>query len=230
MIAPAIAWLPSDHSLLPAPTDPLIDPATNITSTPPMGKIRGVNLGSMFVFEPWMASTSWATMGCSSVGSELDCVKLLGQDAADAAFQGHWNSFIVEGDIALMKSYGLNTVRVPLGYWIVESLVDESQGEFFPRGGMAYLERLCDWAATYGLYVVLDLHGAPGAQVANQAFTGQVSHSHFPRFPTPHDLIPTLTIRSDRPETDYVPTYRSLPNHYSTRQRTTPAQSSGSST
>jgi hypothetical protein len=39
------------------------------------------------------------------------------------------------------------------------------------------MDRLAEWAAKRGIYVILDLHGAPGAQEANQPFTGQVSTS-----------------------------------------------------
>ena len=31
---------------------------------PAAGKIRGVNLGSLFVVEPWMAADAWSAMGC----------------------------------------------------------------------------------------------------------------------------------------------------------------------
>lgn len=35
------------------------------------------------------------------------------------------------------------------------------------------MEKVCGWASDAGLYIILDLHGAPGAQVADQPFTGQ---------------------------------------------------------
>lgn len=71
-----------------------------------------------------------------------------------------------------MVSYGLNTVRIPVGYWILESIVDSS--EHFPQGGEKYLDQVVGWAKDAGLYVILDLHGAPGAQ-ANDSDTGQLN-------------------------------------------------------
>ena len=38
---------------------------------------------------------------------------------------------------------------------------------------MSYLESIVGWASDAGFYIVLDLHGAPGAQVATNADTGQ---------------------------------------------------------
>lgn len=71
-----------------------------------------------------------------------------------------------------MVSYGLNTVRIPVGYWFLEDIVDN--GEHFPQGGEAYLDQVVGWAKDAGLYVILGLHGAPGAQVTDP-FTGQLN-------------------------------------------------------
>lgn len=100
----------------------------------PDHKIRGVNVGTMFIFEPWIDNEEWSSMGCQDQQSEFDCVSSLGQDDADKAFQGHWESWIGEQDLDEMMSYGLNTIRVPLGYWLKEDLVDSS--EHFPKVGL----------------------------------------------------------------------------------------------
>lgn len=55
---------------------------------------------------------------------------------------------------------------------MLESIVYES--EHFPRGGAAYLERVCGWASDAGFYIIIDMHGAPGAQIPRNSFTGQV--------------------------------------------------------
>lgn len=138
----------------------------------PEGKIRGVNLGGLFVVEPWMMQDEWSAMGCGGKTSEFDCVLALGQTAANAAFQAHWNRWITHDDITQIASLGLNTVRIPLGYWIYEDIV-YSDSEHFPQGAFQYLERVCMWARDAGLYIILDLHGAPGAQQSQQPFTGQ---------------------------------------------------------
>ncbi|KAL2866207.1 glycoside hydrolase family 5 protein [Aspergillus lucknowensis] len=136
------------------------------------GKIRGVNLGTHFIFEPWISDEVWSSMGCAGQNSEFDCVLALGQDAADAAFAEHWGSWITQDDISLMREYGLNTIRIPVGYWMKEDLV-YGDSEHFPRGGLQYLEQVVGWASGAGMYIIMDLHGAPGAQQPNQPFTGQ---------------------------------------------------------
>ena len=125
---------------------------------PASGKIHGVNLGSLFIIEPWMASDAWNAMGCGGQQSEFDCMRALGQTAGNAAFQSHWNSWITQDDIRQIASLGLNTIRIPVGYWMREDIVYRDS-EWFPQGGFPYLERLCNWAADLGLYIIMDLHG-----------------------------------------------------------------------
>lgn len=130
------------------------------------GKIRGVDLGSLFVFEPWMASDIWANnIGCGNQNSEFDCVNYLGQSQANTVFQAHWSSWITQSDIQKMADYGLNTVRIPVGYWMYEDIVYSS--EYFPQGGFDYLLQVCDWAREQGFYIIIDLHGAPYSQSAS---------------------------------------------------------------
>jgi glucan endo-1,6-beta-glucosidase len=133
-----------------------------------------VNLGSSFIIEPWMAQDEWAGMGCGNANDEWQCVQALGQEAADAAFAKHWDSWVTEDDISQIASLGLNTIRIPVGFWIKEDLVQD--GEYYPRGGLEYLDRLVGQAKDAGLYVIMDLHGGPGSQFPNQQYTGHVRH------------------------------------------------------
>ncbi|MCJ1475088.1 hypothetical protein MMC13_003748 [Lambiella insularis] len=175
-----MAWLPKDTGYFSKQADmntynnTIVDSHRTFANRRyiPGFEIRGVNLGSMFIVEPWMASTEWATMGCGSAQSEFDCVSALGQSTANANWASHWSRWITDTDLAEMQSYGLNTIRIPVGYWIFEGLVYQDS-EHFPQGGLQYLENLCASATARGMYIIIDLHGAPGAQVAQQPFTGQ---------------------------------------------------------
>ncbi|KAL2641630.1 hypothetical protein R1flu_009217 [Riccia fluitans] len=137
---------------------------------PYQNPIRGVNLGGLFVSEQWMMNDQWNSIGCGGQNDEWQCVVALGQDRANAAFKKHWSTWITKADITEIASYGLNTVRIPLGFWMKEDLVRSD--EHFPKGGFPYLEQVCKWARDAGLYIILDLHAGPGGQDKNQQFTG----------------------------------------------------------
>ncbi|RYO80016.1 hypothetical protein DL766_000523 [Monosporascus sp. MC13-8B] len=139
----------------------------------PAAKIRGVNLGGWLVSEPWMMSGEWARMGCApNHCSEFDCVSAMGQDRADAVFDEHYARWITADDVRRIHDAGLNTIRIPIGYWSLCELVGSS--EHFPRVDVARrLDRIVQKAADLGMFVVMDLHGAPGAQKTEDAFTGQ---------------------------------------------------------
>lgn len=120
----ASAWMPGvDKQILAQDGTDLFN-TTSVSSirkrTIPANKIRGVNLGSQFVFEPWIAESEWSATGCAGQQSEFDCVSAVGQAAANTNFQAHWARWITQDDINLMKSYSLNTIRVPVGYWMKE--------------------------------------------------------------------------------------------------------------
>ncbi|KAK0940122.1 hypothetical protein LTR29_008317 [Friedmanniomyces endolithicus] len=122
-------------------------------------KVRGVNLGGWFVLEPWITPSIFeATPG--NVVDEYTFCQTLGSGEASNRLQAHWSSWITEGDFAEMKGYGINMVRIPIGYWSVSPI----NGEPYVQGAYDWLAKSLDWANGQGIKVMIDLHGAPGSQ------------------------------------------------------------------
>ncbi|CUA70591.1 Glucan endo-1,6-beta-glucosidase B [Rhizoctonia solani] len=147
----------------------------------PVDKVYGVNLGGWLITEPWMLPKEWVNkMGgetcdsdCSTcAASEFDLVRKIGQEKADQVFAEHWETWFTEKDVDTIAAAGLNTVRIPLGYWILESLVDRST-EYYPRGGMKHLKKGLGWLKKKGIHVLLDHHALPGVASAKQMFAGR---------------------------------------------------------
>ncbi|KAG2152572.1 glycoside hydrolase family 5 protein [Suillus bovinus] len=140
--------------------------------------IYGVNLGSWLVLEPWMLPQGWLDMGgqscaqnCSTCISTESSFAKAYPDTVDTTFAKHWDTWFTQDDVNTLKAAGINTVRVPLGYWIVEALVDRSH-ESYPRGGLNYLRRGLGWLKDAGIQAILDHHALPGVQTPGQMFTG----------------------------------------------------------
>ncbi|KAH8924689.1 glycoside hydrolase family 5 protein [Atractiella rhizophila] len=134
----------------------------------PQGIIRGVNLGGLFIVEPWMMGGEWSAIGCGDYPDEYTCMQ--NNPSAQAGFESHWANWITQDDINQMASYGLNTVRIPVGHWIVEDT--KTSDDHYATGGFTYLKRLLSWISDAGMYAEIDLHAAPQVQTENQAFTG----------------------------------------------------------
>ncbi|KAJ6605838.1 glycoside hydrolase family 5 protein [Mycena sp. CBHHK59/15] len=141
-------------------------------------KIYGVNLGSWLVLEPWMLPQEWLDMGgqhctdCSTcIASEFAFAQAYPK-TVDETFKGHWESWFNQDDVDALVAAGINTVRIPLGYWIVEPLVNRTS-EFYPRGGLSQLRRGLKLLEKAGIVAILDHHALPGVQTAGQQFTGR---------------------------------------------------------
>ncbi|GJJ11684.1 hypothetical protein Clacol_005920 [Clathrus columnatus] len=150
----------------------LVVPASSSSSSNglPVEKVYGVNLGSWLVLESWMLPNEWAQMGGESCSNCEDCAasewsltKKLGQQQADKVFLEHWTTWFTSQDVEDIANAGLNTVRIPLGFWIIEDLVDRST-EFYKRG----LSQL----KAKNINALLDFHAMPGVSASQQMFAG----------------------------------------------------------
>lgn len=123
-----------------------------------------------------MVGETWRNIGCDSTLAESDCMsKVYSGDRREEGndkFESHWSSWITPQDIQEIYDAGLNTIRIPIGYWSYSDIVKSD--EVFPDGSrqLPYLDAAIDKAAELGMFVIMDLHGAPGRQQAD-AFTGQ---------------------------------------------------------
>ncbi|KAI0673044.1 glycoside hydrolase [Trametes maxima] len=129
---------------------------------------QSVNLGSWFVHEQWM-TPSLFTCAAGNQISELDIASGWGSvGGARSVLELHWDTFVTEDDFHYLASIGINTVRLPIGYW---SLGPDFCGgtPFEPvadvyRNSWPRVVRTINMASDSGIGVLVDLHGAPGSQ------------------------------------------------------------------
>ena len=77
---------------------------TPTSSTSTTGMIRGVNIGSWLVLEPWMASSLFT-------GAAADAQDQWSYDSTSGALanlQNHWATWFTETDVQTLQSYGFN--------------------------------------------------------------------------------------------------------------------------
>ena len=75
------------------------------------------------------------------------------------ASKEHFDSFITEADIAQIASWGMDHVRLPIDYMVLE---DDDKPFEYKEDGFAYVDSCIRWCEKYNLNIILDLHRAPG--------------------------------------------------------------------
>ncbi|PRP89557.1 hypothetical protein PROFUN_00821 [Planoprotostelium fungivorum] len=133
--------------------------------------VRGVNLGSWLVVEYWMVPQLWDDNGCNHTiyFGQQGLERCLGSNAS-LVLEGHWSSFITETDFQQMSVQGVNSVRLPIGWWqIYEDITDAPLiPHNYTTGAFKYIKSAFKWAKINGIAVTLDLHAAPGSQNGNE--------------------------------------------------------------
>jgi glucan 1,3-beta-glucosidase len=116
-----------------------------------MEKIKGVNFGGWFVLESWMKPNLFE--GIDSKDETGFCLK---HQHPEKLLIKHWETFITKDDFIHVKSLGLNSIRLPIPWWL------EGNPPYF--NSIFYIHQALSWADEVGLKVLLDLHTAPGCQ------------------------------------------------------------------
>lgn len=78
----------------------------------------------------------------------------------------HLDTFIVEADIKRIAEWGMDHVRLPVDYPVIE---DDAQLFEYKEEGIAYIRNCISWCKKYGLNLVLDLHRTAGYSHATLA-------------------------------------------------------------
>ncbi|KDR69274.1 hypothetical protein GALMADRAFT_77525 [Galerina marginata CBS 339.88] len=152
------------------PKDPFNNNARPNSWTPPLNtswtwgkdRVYGVNLGGLFVLEPFITPALF-----QKYPTAMDEYTLSQAMAADTASGGlqqledHYNTFVTEQDIAEIAGAGLNFLRIPIAFWAIETWEGEP---YLAKTSWKYFLRVLGWARKYGLRVCLDLHAVPGSQ------------------------------------------------------------------
>jgi len=96
---------------------------------------------------------------------KLEFKNRLGQEALHEFEQAFYTNFINESDLSNIKELGFNCVRLPFNY----RLLGEDSQRLKPEG-IAWLDKVIEWAEKQDLWIILDLHATYGCQ--NQDWHG----------------------------------------------------------
>ncbi|KAK7247927.1 cellulase [Aureococcus anophagefferens] len=128
-------------------------------------KLVGVNLGSLFVLEPWITpSLFYQFLGGKSTTTAMDThsfCEVLGGDEANAQLRRHWDHWVTDDVVARLAATGVNSLRLPVG--------DYQFAPYGPyktcfKGSLKRVDAVLDMAHRHNLSVLLDVHAVRGSQ------------------------------------------------------------------
>ncbi len=122
--------------------------------------LKGTNLGNWLLQEFWMmAQSTDAVNDQCTLEATLD--ERFGFEERERLMTLFRDSWITDRDWDLMAEFGLNVVRIPFAYNLIE---DENNPKTLREDAWHYLDYAIAQAEAHDMYVILDLHGAVGSQ------------------------------------------------------------------
>jgi aryl-phospho-beta-D-glucosidase BglC (GH1 family) len=129
--------------------------------------IKGTNLGNWLVPEGYMFKLE-QTNSPRLINEAI--TELIGPADAASFWKKYLDTYITADDIHYLKSLGMNSIRVPFNYRL---FTDETYlGGSGEARGFALMDRLIGWCRKENLYVILDMHCAPGGQTGDNIDDG----------------------------------------------------------
>jgi endoglucanase len=123
--------------------------------------LKGIGIGNWLLPEGYM----WGFRRASSPRLINEVIsQLVGEEQARAFWNTYYERFLTQEDVRFLAQAGFNHVRISFNWRL---FVTEDAPRRFRGVGYDCLDRLVAWCKAEGLYVILDLHGAPGGQTGD---------------------------------------------------------------
>lgn len=124
--------------------------------------LKGTNLGNWLVPEGYMFRFN-KTNSPRMIQQLLN--ELVGPGESKLFWERYLQNYIQLPDIKYLKSIGMNSIRIPFHYKLFTD--EEYLGGRGEKRGFALMDKLIQWCKQEGLYVMLDMHCAPGGQTGD---------------------------------------------------------------
>lgn len=126
--------------------------------------LRGMGLGGWMLQEGYMLRLQ-GTNPQYSIRKRIE--QLIGAEQTQQFYDAWLKNFTTKADIDSMRSWGFNSVRLPMHYNLytlpVEQEPDSTKQTWIEKG-FQLTDSLLSWCKANKMYLILDLHAAPGGQ------------------------------------------------------------------
>jgi aryl-phospho-beta-D-glucosidase BglC (GH1 family) len=126
--------------------------------------LRGMGLGGWMLQEGYMLRLQ-GTNPQYSIRKRIE--KLIGAEQTQQFYDAWLKNFTTKADIDSMRRWGFNSVRLPIHFNLYTLAVDQepdSTKQTWLEKGFQLTDSLLAWCKANKMYLILDLHAAPGGQ------------------------------------------------------------------
>ncbi|MFY0606811.1 MAG: cellulase family glycosylhydrolase [Cyclobacteriaceae bacterium] len=126
---------------------------------------RGMGLGGWMLQEGYMLGTSGPQ---HELEARIDA--LMGREKRDEFYEAWWANHMRKVDVDSLAAWGFNMIRLPMHYKLFTPPIEDEPvpGEItWLERGFVMTDTLIKWCKANDLYLILDLHAAPGGQGEN---------------------------------------------------------------
>jgi endoglucanase len=121
--------------------------------------LKAIGIGGWWLQEGYMFEYSSFAKTQHDFKQKIE--DLVGAENTETFYDAFRNNFVTDRDIDSIASWGFNSIRLPMHYNL---LISASEPDTFLVGGFQMIDSLLAWCKANQLYLILDLHGAPGGQ------------------------------------------------------------------
>jgi len=127
--------------------------------------LRGMGLGGWMLQEPYMLQLSGATGPQYDIEAKIET--LVGKENKEKFYNAWYENHTNKRDIDSLAAWGFNSIRLPMHYRLftlpIEKEPIKGQNTWLEKG-FQMTDSLLKWCAQNKMYLILDLHAAPGGQ------------------------------------------------------------------
>ncbi len=127
--------------------------------------LRGIGLGGWMLQEPYMLQLSKAAGTQTEIKSKI--TELIGEENTEKFYSAYRRNMITRKDIDSIKAWGFNSIRLPMHYNLFTLAVEKEPApgkNTWLKEGFILTDSLLKWCRENEIYLILDLHAAPGGQ------------------------------------------------------------------
>lgn len=124
--------------------------------------IQGINLGNWLNPEGYMFG--FKKTSSARLINQAFC-EMIGPDFTNQFWKQFKDNYITREDIRYIRKTGMNTIRMPFHYKLFTD--EDYMGLSASQDGFQRLDSLVSWCRESNIYLILDMHDAPGGQTGD---------------------------------------------------------------